>query len=150
MNTKIEKINIIGIAIRTTNENHQSVNDLQKLWGQFMSESIMNKIPNKVSNDIYSIYTNYESDHTKPYTTIIGCAVSDTKEIPEGMVSLEIQPGNYKKYTAKGNINQGVVFETWMKIWNEDIKRAYSADFEVYGQKASNPEDAEVDIFVAI
>lgn len=150
MNTKIEKINIIGIAIRTTNENHQSVNDLQKLWGQFMSESIMNKIPNKVSNDIYSIYTNYESDHTKPYTTIIGCAVSDTKEIPEGMVSLEIQTGNYKKYTAKGNINQGVVFETWMKIWNEDIKRAYSTDFEVYGQKASNPEDAEVDIFVAI
>ena len=30
------------------------------------------------------------------------------------------------------------------------MKRDYTADFEVYGEKAQNPENAEVDIFVAV
>lgn len=45
---------------------------------------------------------------------------------------------------------QGIVFEAWLEIWNLDIPRAYTADFEVYGEKTQNPADAEVDIFIAV
>ncbi len=31
-----------------------------------------------------------------------------------------------------------------------DMDRAFTADFEVYGEKAQNPSDAEVDIFIAV
>jgi len=31
-----------------------------------------------------------------------------------------------------------------------DLGRIFTADFEVYGEKAQNPSDAEVDIFIAV
>ena len=51
---------------------------------------------------------------------------------------------------SKGSLNEGVVYQTWDKIWKSDLNRSYTADFEVYGKKAQNPENAEVEIFVAI
>jgi len=83
---QIEPFNIIGISVRTTNENGQAVKDIPALWNRFMSEGIANKIPNKTSESIYCIYTEYEKDHTKPYTTIIGCRVDQVENIPAGMV----------------------------------------------------------------
>jgi predicted transcriptional regulator YdeE len=147
---KINGFSVIGIAIHTTNENGQSGKDIPALWDKFMAEGIIEKIPNKIDTVVYCIYTNYESDYTKPYTTILGCKVANTDNIPEGMVVKNFDGGNYTKYTAKGNLMQGVVFNEWIKIWDRDIARAYTADFEVYGKKAQNPANAEVDIFIAI
>ncbi len=50
-------------------------------------ENILANIPNKVDSTIYSVYTDYESDFTKPYTTLIGCKVPDLKSIPKGMAA---------------------------------------------------------------
>lgn len=147
---KNQILNIVGISVRTTNENNQVMIDIPKLWDRFFSENILAQIPNKVNNDFYCIYTNYELDFTKPYTTIIGCEVSNLDEIPDGMISKTFQLGNLKKYTAKGNLMQGAVYNEWQKIWSENLNRKYTADFEVYGEKAQNFENAEVDIFIEI
>jgi predicted transcriptional regulator YdeE len=147
---KISPFSIIGIAVRTTNQNGQSGKDIPELWNRFMAEGILEKIPNKIDNTVYCIYTDYESDYTKPYTTILGSKVANTDNIPEGMVGKNFDGGNYTKYTATGNLMQGVVFNEWTKIWNSTIERAYTADFEVYGPKAQNPADAAVDIFIAL
>lgn len=141
---------IIGIAVQTTNENGHSAIDIPLLWQKFMAEGIMEKIPGKIDNTVYCIYTSYEKDHTKPYLTILGCKVESLAEIPEGMTGKIIETGNYIKYTAKGNLQQGIIFNEWVKIWNSGIDRSYTADFEIYGKKALNPENAEVDIFIAV
>ncbi len=148
--TNIEAFTVIGIAVRTTNENGQSGKDIAELWQRFMSENILSKIPNKVNNDIYSLYTDYEGNHTKPYTAILSCKVKSTDIIPNGMVAKTIQGGNYAKFVAKGDLTKGAVYEEWSKIWNTDLDRLYTADFEIYGEKAQNPKDAEVEIFVGI
>jgi predicted transcriptional regulator YdeE len=148
-NQTISAFSIIGIAIRTTNENAQSSTDIPQLWAKFMSEGILEKIPNKIDNTIYCIYTDYEKDHTKPYTTLLGCKVSTLDVIPNGMTGKQFTEGNYTKRIAKGNIMQGIVFNEWLNIWKADLQRVYTADFEVYGEKTLNPVDAEVDIFVA-
>ena len=44
----ITNFNIIGISVETTNENGKSVEDIGKLWEQFYSEGISDKIPNKI------------------------------------------------------------------------------------------------------
>ena len=151
MNTiKIEPFKVIGISVRTTNENGQSAIDIGELWNKFMSEGIVEKIPNKIDNTIFSIYTDYESDYTKPYTTLLGCKVENLNKIPKGMTGTEFKGGSYRKLTAKGDLVKGAVFGEWSKIWEMDLNRKYSADFEIYGEKAQNPTDAEVDIFVAI
>ncbi len=146
----IKTFNVIGISVRTTNENGQSANDIGKLWNRFMTEGILDKIPNKVDNTIYSIYTDYEKDHTKPYTTILGCKVENLDIIPNGMIAKKIEGGNYTKFVTKGDLTKGAVYKEWENIWNSKLDRKYSADFEVYGEKAQNPQDAEVDIYVAI
>jgi predicted transcriptional regulator YdeE len=146
----IPAFSVIGIAVRTSNENGQSVKDIPALWQQFMQEAVIEKIPNKTNHDIYCIYTEYEKDHTKPYTTIIGCKVSTLDTIPAGMKGVYFEEASYIKITAQGNIQEGLVFNEWIKIWNADLPRAFTADYEVYGEKASNPEAAVVDIFIAI
>lgn len=141
---------VIGIKVRTTNEGMQAAKDIGDLWNRFMSESIAEKIPNKIDTSILSIYTNYDSDYTKPYDTILGCSVSSLEKIPEGMVGQQFNQEKYVNFISKGNLTQGAVYNTWTEIWNQDLDRTYTADFEVYGDKAQDPTDAEVEIFVAI
>ncbi|MET3115175.1 putative transcriptional regulator YdeE [Pedobacter sp. CG_S7] len=147
---KIGAFSIIGISVRTTNENGQASKDIPALWGKFMSDGVLEKIPNKVDNTLYCIYTDYQKDHTKPYTTILGCKVQNLNNVPEDMVSKTFEDADYEKFVATGNLMQGAVIKEWTKIWSSDLKRAFTADFEVYDNKSIDPENAVVDIFIAV
>lgn len=147
---KIEPFKIIGISIRTTNENGQASQEIAELWQRFMSENVISKIPNKIDNAIYSLYTEYESDHTKPYTAILGCKVENLDNVPNGMVGKSFDGGTYSKTTAKGDLIQGLVVNQWSKIFEMELDRTYDADFEIFGEKTQNPADAEVEFYVGI
>ncbi len=146
----IKSFKVIGIAVRTSNNNKQAAQDIGELWGKFMSERIAEKIPNKIDTSILSIYTNYEGDHTAPYDTILGCRVSSLETIPPGMVGQSFKGGTYAKFVSKGDLSKGIIYDTWTEIWQKDLNRVYAADFEVYGEKAQNPAAAAVDIYVGI
>lgn len=141
---------VVGISVRTTNENQKAKEDIGKLWGQFMSEDMFGMIQNRMSDAICAVYTNYESDHTKPYDTILGFQVTDLNSIPEGMVGVTILKSNYQKFMAKGDLTKNAVVDKWMDIWNMDLNRTYTADFELYGKKAEDPTNGEVDIYIAV
>ena len=107
---------------------------------------IQEKIPNKTSNEVIALYCDYEGDYTKPYSLIIGCPVSHP-EVPKGMVTKTIPAGSYALFEAKGEFPKSLI-ETWQDIWKrEDLKRTYTGDFEVYGEKFS---DGEVEVFIAV
>jgi len=141
---------IIGISVRTSNEEGKAKADIGGLWAKFMSENMLEKIPNVTDETIYAVYTDYEVDHTKPYTAILGHKVTSLVEIPEGMVGKTIESSSYFKFTAKGDLTDNAVIDEWVKIWNMDMDRTYTADFETYGEKAANPSDGEADIFISI
>ncbi len=147
---KVEPFKVIGISVRTTNESGQAGKDIPLLWEKMISEDMPNSIPNRIENTIYSIYTDYEKDHTKPYTTVLGCKVESLDYIPEGMVGYSFDGGDYVKFTTKGDLSKDLVINEWLKIWEMDMGRLFTADFEVYGEKAQNPSDAEVEIFIAV
>ncbi|PIF46405.1 putative transcriptional regulator YdeE [Chryseobacterium sp. 52] len=147
---KIEPYKVIGISVRTTNENNQAAKDIPVLWEKLMNENILSKIPNKIDNTVYSIYTDYEKDHTKPYTTLLGCKVENLDTIPEGMIGKSFSGGDYVKFTVNGDLTQGLVINEWLKIWEMDLDRIFTADFESYGEKAQNISEAEVDILIAV
>ncbi len=147
---KIESFKVIGITVRTTNENGEAQTKIPELWNTFISKNMLQSIPNKVDDTIYSIYTAYEKDHTKPYTTMLGCKVTHLDTIPEGMTGISFDGGMYHKITAKGDLTQGVIIKHWSEIWNMNLDRAFTTDFEVYGERAQDPQNAEVDILVAI
>ncbi|SFB73651.1 Predicted transcriptional regulator YdeE, contains AraC-type DNA-binding domain [Flexibacter flexilis DSM 6793] len=143
--------NVIGIAVRTTNANQQAAQDLGKLWETFFSQNIMAQIPNKVSDEILSIYTDYESDYRGAYTTVLGMKVSSLDHVPEGLVGRHFPAEKFQVFVAKGAMPQAVV-NTWIEIWGKDsvLGRKYTYDFEVYGAKSQNGENSEVEIFIAV
>jgi predicted transcriptional regulator YdeE len=142
---------IIGISVTTTNQNNQAQHDLGKLWERFFVDNIFDRIPNKRSGEILSVYTDYKSDYTEAYTTIIGVPVTTLEHIPEGMTGREFPAEKFQLFTAKGAM-PGAVANTWINIWSKDdeLNRKYSYDFEVYGEKSQNGDNAEVEIFIAI
>ncbi len=146
----IKPFTVVGISVRTSNQNGQAAQDIAALFERFTSENLIAQILNKTDEAIYSVYTNYAGDHTQPYTVLLGCRVSNADVVPSGMITKHFSGGTYQPFVARGSLTQGVVYQTWVEIWNSDLDRAYTADFEVYGEKARNPEDAEVDIYVAV
>jgi predicted transcriptional regulator YdeE len=146
----INTFSIVGMSVRTSNENGQAGTDIPALWNKFLSENGPQQISNKIDSTLYCVYTEYEKDHTKPYTTVLGCRVENLDAVPFGMIGLQIETGAYLKRTAQGNLNEGIVFSAWNDIWSSDLPRHFTTDFEVYGEKAQNPAAAEVDIFVAL
>ena len=145
-----ETFHIIGIDIRTSNQEGKAGQDIPALWKRFLSQNLMEKIPSKVGSELFCIYTEYEGDHDEPYTCLLGCKVADLDNVPEGMRGMTFTTGNLEKFTAKGNLQQGAVWNKWLEIWEKGLDRTYTFDFEVYGEKAQNPEDAEVDIYISV
>lgn len=140
---------IIGISTQTTNENGQSIQDVEALWNRFWNENIAAQVPNKVNEDIYAVYTDYESDYMR-YKLIIGFPVSSLDDIPNDFVGREILVGNTEKFTSKGKMPEAIL-KTWSEIWtNKKLKRAYRADVTVHGKKYFDGKNAEVETFISI
>ncbi len=151
-NQIIQKFYVIGISTRTTNENGQSAKDIEALWSKFWGEEIQKQIPNKLNEDIYAVYTDYETDFTKPYTTIIGSAVSSLENIPNGFVGITIETTTYKKFISKGKMPEAV-FNTWLEIWGDkdlNLQRSYKADFTIHGKKYYDGDNAEVETYLSV
>lgn len=151
-NQTIQKFYVVGISKRTINTNGQSAIDIEALWQKFWGEEIQNQIPNKISDDIYAIYTDYETDFTGEYTTIIGLPVSSLDSIPEGMVGIDIDTTMYHKIVSKGKMPEAIV-NTWLSIWADeelDAKRAYKADFTVHGKQYYDGDNAEVVTYLSV
>jgi predicted transcriptional regulator YdeE len=147
---------VIGISARTTNANEMSGKGvIGQAWGRFMSESLLSKIPNKVDSNVLAVYTDYESDANGAYTFILGAKVSSADNVPPGMVAKKIQAARYAVFTSEKGPVAKVVPETWSRIWAlpksaPGGSRAYQADFELYDQRAADPQNSQVDVYVGI
>ncbi len=146
---KVDDFYVMGISVKTTNMNGQSSQDIGNLWQEFIADKVMDKIPNKLDNNIYCLYTDYEGDHMTPYLVVLGCKVDGSCDALDGMTVKKVNGGTFTKFTAKGSLIEGVVYQEWANIWAIEKNRVFDTDFEVYGEKSRNPNNAEVDIYVA-
>lgn len=147
---------VIGISARTTNAKEMSGQGvIGKQWNRVMKENLLSKIPNRADSSIIAVYTDYESDANGAYTFILGAKASSTEKIPSGMVAVKIPAGKYALFISdRGPVNE-VVPQTWGRIWSAPKStlggvRAYKADYELYGPRAADPQNAEVEIYVGV
>lgn len=145
---KLEKKYVIGVPVRTSNEDGRFLKDVPPLWEQFHRERLAEKIPVRINHDLLAVYTDYEGDYTKPFTYIIGCEVKNLNSIPEGMIGIEIPPSKYALFTAKGEFPKSMMI-TWQNIWHSGIKRSYTTDFEIYTSDFNPQNNPEVRIYIA-
>lgn len=143
-------IKIIGIELRTTNDNGQSFHDIPPFWDRFIKENCVEKIPSKRDQNIYAVYTHFENagkNNFGMYSLIIGCEVTDNAIIPDGFVSATIPAGNYRHFSVE-NGSPDKVGETWQKIWNipanEKKSWRFQCEYECYRSSG------EIDIFIGV
>jgi len=159
MNPKVVEeagFSVIGIAERTTNAKEMSGEGvIGKQWGRFFQDNVLARIPNKADATIIAVVTDYASDKDGEYTHMIGARVTSTADVPSGMVAKKVPAGKYAIFTSeKGPVAQ-VVVGTWKTIWAQPKTapggdRAYKADYEVYDERAMDPQNAQMDVHVEI
>ena len=147
---KLAGFKLIGIKLdkKTTNSGGQSNIDCGSLWQKFEKENFSSRISNKISDEIYAVYFDYEGDHTKPFSYFIGCEVKPGSEFAPDMDTLMIPAQSYSKLIAKGKMPD-CISNSWKDIWDSKIERAYKYDFEVYDERSKDWNNAIVDIFVS-
>lgn len=147
---------VVGIAVRTSNAKEMTADGvIGKQWGRFMQEGVIGKIPNKSDQSIVAVYTDYASDKDGEYTYLLGARVTSDSEVPAGMVAKKVPGGRFAVFTSEKGVAQKVVPETWMRI-NSLPKsaaggdRSYRADFEIYDERARDPQNLQTDVYVGI
>jgi predicted transcriptional regulator YdeE len=139
---------IVGIEIRTTNDNGAAFQDIPLHWKRFFEQSIVDQIPHKMADDIYGVYTQFEHEgqnNNGIYSFIIGVEVSTLDQIPEQCVSSVIPKSSYQIFeVAAGHPEK--VGEKWQEIWGHTFtnKRTFISDYELYRKSG------EIEIYVGI
>ncbi len=146
---ELEERVVSGIKIETTNQNGKSMQDIGRTWKKLFADGIYEKIPNKVNNKTIGLYTEYEGDYTKPYIFMAGTQVSQKVEENEDVVNIVIPKGKYAKFVIIGDV-QNSVGHAWQEIWNMNLNRKYTCDFEEYQNNSEDMQKQEIHIYIAI
>lgn len=147
---------VAGFQIRTTNVAELSgQGQIGSLWQRFFAKNLAAQIPSRSSEALYAVYSNYESDENGAYDYLLGSPVSSIDNLPAGMTFAAIATGDYAVVTTDKGAVTRMVPGKWKEIWQmpaEELggKRAFLTDYEVYGAKATNPYQAEVDIYLGL
>lgn len=146
---ELEEKVITGIRIKTTNQDGKAMKYIGATWQKLFANGIYEKIPNKVNGKTIGLYTEYEGDYTKPYTFIAGAEVSKEVQIGEEIESIIIPKGEYAKFVITGDV-QNSVGQAWQEIWNMNLKRKYTCDFEEYQNNSEDMLKQEIHIYIAL
>ena len=154
----VPEMKLVGITARTNLASEMNLATakigatVQKYFQQGLSGKIQNR---KKPGVTYCIYTNYESDFTADYTYFIGEEVIEFKDVAADCETLVIPVQHYAKFTTEAGRMPAVCIGAWQKIWAMTAaelggERAYIADFEVYDERAIDPQNTVLDIYIGL
>lgn len=156
-------IQLIGLKARTnlTNEINPATSKIMQLVQQYFGEKIYINIPNRLNknheipNRTFCAYTEYAGDYTADYTFFIGEEVTTLESLPASLSALHIPTQHYTKFTTESGPMPAVVINAWQQIWlmqNKDLggKRRYHTDFEIYDERAADPLNTVLDVYIGL
>ncbi|MCT4618709.1 MAG: GyrI-like domain-containing protein [Marinisporobacter sp.] len=140
---------VVGIIKQTTNEGGQCVKDIGEIWQNFITTGIYEKIVEKVNHKVIGLYTDYQGDFTKPYDFIACCEVMDDRMLDSFLTKKIIPKGKYAKFIINGDVEKAVG-QFWTKLWQMDLDRAYTCDFEEYQNNSQHMKNQEIHIYISL
>lgn len=140
----LEEKKIIGLTARTGNNDPEMTRIIGGLWQRFMGENLGEQIsgrPNAFSVGLYSAYDFAEMT----YDVTVG--VESKEDVVDGFSIKIIPAGRYAMFRVKGDVVKDVS-EAWDRIWELDLDRSFTADFEEY--VGMNGDVADVNLYIAL
>lgn len=138
-------VHIIGLELRTNNQ--VAAQTIPVFWGRFMAEGILQRLPDKVSDDVWAVYTHFENagvNNEGLYSLIIGAEVPANSEVPTGLVRT-VLPASWRAVFEAQTGRPESVADVWPLIWaRQDLKKTFIADAERY---AAN---GEIQIWIGV
>ena len=120
-----EKI-IVGVCTTTSNDDPKMGEKIGKLWMDLYQGGVNAKIKNKVNEYAIGLYSDYTASG---YTVTAGNEVSKSEN--SEFTTKIIPAGKYAKFSVHGHMEKAVA-EAWGEIWQMDLDRSYTGDFEEY------------------
>jgi predicted transcriptional regulator YdeE len=155
-NAEVAEFYVVGIAERTSNEREMSGQGvIGRQWERLFADRVLEQIPNRADSNIYAVYTDYRVDAGIEYTYLLGAKVRDGSQVPGGMIAKRIPAGMYAVVTSDRAPVMEAVVGAWKKVWTSapaDLggERAFLADFELYDERAREPQNSQVDLYVGL
>lgn len=140
-----QAIHVIGIELRTSND--EAALTIAPHWQRFTREGVLARVPGRLSDDVYAVYTNFEHagiDNRGQYSLVVGAQVKPGTQVPEGMVRAVVPASRRAVFVVeRGRFDK--VGEAWQEIWaRHDLPKTFIAEYERYRA------GGEIDILVGI
>ena len=152
----LPSFSVIGIEARTTNAKEMSSEGIiGKQWHRAISENLFDRIPNRTDQAVIGLYIEYESDANGEYTFLVGARVELNSTAPDGTVLKTAPAQRYAVFTTDQGPIMEIIPKVWQRIWSTPAselggERAFIADFEVYDNRARDPQNAIVEVWLGI
>lgn len=149
---ELKEKNAAVISARTSNASPEMGEVIGGLWKRFYSPEIAGALKNRADEYALGIYTEYDSDEKGAYTAAVGCAVSGTDGLPEGMRAITIPAGRYAVFSITGGLDTqqqlAALRKLWQELWSMNLGRAFSCDFEEY--RSADPNRADIRVYIGL
>lgn len=139
--TLAEKI-VVGVSATMGNSDPNMGKTIGGLWEKLYQGGVNAAIKNKVNKYAIGLYSDYAGDS---YCVTAGNQVSKA-ENPELAVKI-IPAGRYAKFSIHGHMERAVG-EAWGQIWQTELPRSFTGDFEEY--LTDDVENCDIDIYIAL
>jgi len=138
----LEEKTVVGVSTITGNMEPDMGEKIGELWKDIYERGIYETIQNKANAHAIGLYSDYNG--TKYCAS---AAIEVSKNANPELTAKTIPAGKYAKFSVKGNMYEAVA-NAWQEIWEMDLDRSFTADFEEYLN--DDMENAEIDIYVAL
>lgn len=136
-----EKI-VVGVSAITGNNDPQMGSIIGGLWEKLYQGGVNATIKNKVNAYAIGLYSDYSLEE---YCVTAGNEVSKVENAE--LTVKTIPAGKYAKFSVHGNMEK-VVAGAWGEIWQMDLDRSFTGDFEEYLN--CDVENCAIDLYVAL
>ncbi len=129
---------VVGVTVRTNNAKEAGgQGSIPQLWQSAMQNGTLDQIPNRASDGLVVVYSDYASESTGDYNYTLGYRVTSADKVPDGMVAKTIPAGKYAVIPSETGPPQQVIPALWQRINGMTPAqlggtRAYQTDFETY------------------
>lgn len=144
----LPEMKIAGLSARTSNLDPEMGQIIGSLWNGFFAQGGPQSVPGCIGEQVYGLYSDYESDFRAQYDITVGCRVQGTDKLPQHMAVKSVPAGKYAVFSVKSD-DMAAVARAWQEIWGMELNRSYTGDFEQYNNSPDG-KTREVSIYIAL